>query len=347
MSISFDNGNIVLSNGGFNTIIAGNSTANVIITFASVSASLNPAGANSQIQYNLGGTFAASNKLTIDADQFAVVGETTSVPIASAAGTKLFAKNQAGVSDLSYISSQGISSRIQPCFTTTKHVLYTAPGTVSGANLIGGGSTIVGSVVRNVSNLNLLQSTRRLGFVTGAGAGSTAGQQLNASAGCWRGNAAGRGGFHFICRFGMSSAAAVATQRAFIGMTGGSPSVLLGNVEPSTNATGTLGFALDSADTNWFFLCGGATPTKIAIVGTFPVRDLSQTLMEAHIFCAPGGSTISYSLEVIGGAFTSGSTSTNLPANTIFFVPQIWTSNGSTAIAAGIDLVSMTVETPY
>ncbi len=158
------------------------------------------------------------------------------------------------------------------------------------------------------------------------------------------------GGFYFICRFGTSSATAVATQRSFVGMTGTTGA--LSNANPSAITTGVLGFGADSADTNWFFLHGpsGSTPTKVqlsAIANTFPPRLQSTTLFEAQIFCAPGGSTISYSLEVIGGAFISGTVNTNLPANTTFLSPQVWTNNGTTSAAVGIDVISLDVETEY
>lgn len=86
--------------------------------------------------------------------------------------------------------------------------------------------------------------------------------------------------------------------------------------------------------------------TKDELIGTFPPRDLSVSMFEARIFCPPNGSIIYYSLEVLnGGSLYEGSCTTNIPSNTTLLSPQIWTNNGITAAAVGIDIVSQYIET--
>ena len=48
-----------------------------------------------------------------------------------------------------------------------------------------------------------------------------------------------------------------------------------------------------------------------------------------------------------GGSFYEGSTNTNIPDSTTLLSPQIWTNNGTTALACGIDVVSQYIETDY
>jgi hypothetical protein len=88
--------------------------------------------------------------------------------------------------------------------------------------------------------------------------------------------------------------------------------------------------------------------TKDPLIGTFPPRDLSQTLFEARIFCNPNSSTIYYSLEALGGgSLYQGSTSVNIPISTQSLCLMCYTSNGSTTLSAGIDMISMYGEITY
>ena len=68
--------------------------------------------------------------------------------------------------------------------------------------------------------------------------------------------------------------------------------------------------------------------------------------MEIRIYCPPNGTTIGYSIENLStGAFLEGSVTTNIPSNTTLLSPQIWTNNGTTALACGIDISSQYIET--
>jgi hypothetical protein len=147
-----------------------------------------------------------------------------------------------------------------------------------------------------------------------------------------------------VARFGLSSAATVATQRSFVGLI--ASTAVIANVEPSS-LTNILGFGVDSTDSTWTFMHndGAGVATKDALTGTFPPRDLSVSMFEARIYCIPNDSTIYYSFEVIGGSLYEGSTSTNIPADTTLLSPQIWTNNGSTALACAVDVVGQYIET--
>lgn len=86
--------------------------------------------------------------------------------------------------------------------------------------------------------------------------------------------------------------------------------------------------------------------TKETLVGTFPPRDLSVTLFEARIY-APTNGSVYYSLEAAGGSLAEGTVTTNIPSVTTLLSPQMWTNNGTTASAVGIDIVSQYMESDY
>lgn len=349
MSISFDNGSIVLTSGGFATTLTPQSSADSTITLpAATSALAIVAGSTTQVQYNNAGVSAGSSFLTIDADQYPVVGVALSTPTAPSAGAKLYTVTTAGNPKLAHIGANGLVSRLQSDWGTTKIATFTAAGTTT-STFYGMTATATGTATtRTVGTTGLLASTRRIGYVSGAAAGSSAGIR-HSIVQFWRGNLPRAGGFHFVARFGMSSVAAVNGQRSFVGMVGNAAA--LANAEPSSTNTGIIGFGVDSGDASWSFMSGavGSAAVKVGLVGTFPPRELINVgvLFEAHLFCAPNSNSVSYSLQVLdaGGSIASGTVTTNLPANNVLLAPQIWTNNFTTTLAAGIDVISMHVET--
>lgn len=234
----------------------------------------------------------------------------------------------------------------QPCLWANKVTLWSAQGNSTTVSTINFGNSITGTATtRNIATTRLFTAMRRIGYVSSSTAGSSAGTRHGAQQ-FFRGNASGVGGFNYIVRFGLSSAAAVATQRSFVGLV--ATTAVLGNKDPSSNTSiALLGFGVDSADSTWSFMHGnGTTVVKDELTGTFPPRDLSISMFEARIFCPPNGSTIYYSLEVLGGgSIYDGSTSTTIPSETTLLSPQIWTNNGTTALAVGIDVVTQYLET--
>lgn len=305
-------------------------------------------GSNTQVQFNNAGVLAGASGLTIASDNYPVVADfSDSTPAVPTSGAKLFARFRAGRRTLAQIGPVGVDYSFQPCFWSNKISIWTAQGGGTAVSLINFGNTATGTATtRNFATTNLFTSMRRIGYVTAnANAGQSAGTR-HASAQFWAGNAPRRGGYFYVARFGISSAATVATQRSFVGLL--ATTAVLGNLDPSANSSiAMVGFGVDSADNSWFFLRGnGTSVVKDALTGTFPARDLSTTMYEARIFCPPNGTTVFYSLEVLGGgSLFEGSASANLPPQTTPLSPQIWTNNGTTALVAGIDVVSQYIET--
>lgn len=304
-------------------------------------------GSSGQVQYNNAGTFTGASNLSIDnADGNPIVLPTSGNPPSSPSdGVKLFGRLRTGRQMLAQIGPSGIDYSFQPGLWANKVAWFTANGNATTVSVSGFGSTASGTATtRNCTSTNLFTSMRRVGYTSSSTAGSSAGTRHGAQQ-YWAGNATGLGGYYYVARFGISSTVTVSTQRAFVGLL--ASTTALGNLDPSANTSiAMLGFGIDSADSAWKFMHGnGSSIVKETLTGTFPARNLSVNMFEARIFCKSNDTTIYYSLEVLGGgSLYEGSISTVIPSSTTFLSPQIWTNNGSTALACAIDIVSQYIE---
>ena len=202
------------------------------------------------------------------------------------------------------------------------------------------------ATARTTATTNLFTSMRRLGYVGATSAGSSTGPRLNVLQ-YWRGNAVNLGGFMLVIRFGVSDAATVAQSRTFVGMCG--VTTALSNANPST-FTNIVGVGNDSTQTTLRILYNDAsgTASSIDLGANFPSNTLSTDIYELVLFCEPNSSVINYRVERLNtGHVATGTLTTDLPANTQLLAPQLWRNNGSTALAVGIDLISLYIETEF
>lgn len=94
----------------------------------------------------------------------------------------------------------------------------------------------------------------------------------------------------------------------------------------------------------------GSPASPVSIYSTFPVRDLSTNMFEYRIYSPPNGSTVYYSLYILGpsGYGYEGSTSTNIPGFSgvsAFLCPQVWTSSANSSFSAAVDICFQYLET--
>ncbi len=306
-----------------------------------------PGGSTSQVQYNNSGSFAGAENLIIDSDAYPVIGDKVDdTPLAPSSGVKLYARSRAGRRMLAQIGPSGLEYSFQPSLWAQKACIWSAQGNGTSVSTINFGVSNSGTTTtRNVAATNSFTCFRRLGFLTSTTAGTSAGVRHNLAQ-FFRGNGtSGIGGFFYVARCGISSAATVSGQRSFVGLYGST--AVIGNVQPSS-LTNILGFACDSTDSSWYFMHndGSGTATKDTLTGSFPARSLSADMMEMRIFCPPNASAVYYSIQVLpSGTVFESSTGNDLPAATTLLSPQIWTNNASTALAAGIDVVVQYIET--
>lgn len=210
----------------------------------------------------------SNNIQNVNYEQFI---ETSSTPTPPTTGLKSFSKKIGLRNMLAVVGKSGLDYTLQPHIGRNKTMLWQANGNATSSTIIGGVATGTGTVTaRNVANTNLFTSMRRLGYVSSATAGSSSGLRTSALQ-YWRGNASDRGGFHFICRFGISDASAVATGRLFVGLT--SSTGVIPNVNPST-LLNIIGVGADNTDTNLQIMRNdnSGTATKIDLGSSFPAN---------------------------------------------------------------------------
>jgi len=281
----------------------------------------------------------------VDGDGVLLVADATTPSTPAAGFLNLHARLVAGYGLPAYVDESGLSSTLQPFFGRNKVGMWVTTGNFNTAAIafgIAGPSNQGTLTLRTVASTNLFTSTRRLGVVSSASAGNYTG--LRASAFQFlRGDAAGKGGFRFVIRWGCSDAATVSGARTFVGLS----AATVGSIDPST-AVSMIGVGTDAADSTLVVMHndGSGTATRIALGANFPDHTLSADAYELVLFCAPNTSTVGYQVTRLNtGDVASGTISTDLPASTTLLGPQLMRNNGATALAVGIDLVSLYIET--
>ncbi len=274
----------------------------------------------------------------------------TVTPAAPAAGfMSLYARNYAGGAIPAFVGPNGFASALQPFFGRNKICMWTPPGNSTAMDVIGITTpTIVGTATaRNFATTNLFNSLRRIGYVSGATAGSRAAAH-GAAFQFWRGNVAGAGGFRLVLRWGCSDASTVLNARTFVGMV--STVANFGTADTTTQVN-FIGVGTDAGDTNFSLMHndGAGNCVKTALLSTtgnpFPDQTLSVDAYELALFCAPNSASIGYELTRLNtGDVVRGTVTTDLPVNTVPLTPLMARGTPITT-AVGIDLISMYIGT--
>ncbi|WP_448510340.1 hypothetical protein, partial [Immundisolibacter sp.] len=312
-----------------------------------------PAGSTNSVQYNNAGAFGGAANVTIDSGDLNLTAAVSATPTVSS-GIKIFGRTVAGRNLPAFVGPSGLDSSIQPFLARNKIGIWAPPGNATTVPGVFGFTAVTATgtaTLRNVATTNVLTRTKRLAYVSAATAGSLAGARV-AVAQHTTGTGSGVGGFTYVVRFGTSDAAAVAGARAFIGLS--SSTAAPTNVEPST-LTNAIGVAQLSTDnTQWYIVYGGsAAQTAIALGTTLGAPTDKTALYELALFSSPNSNAvINYQVTNVGTGATatgtlSGTAGTTTPANTTLLTPQIWRTNNATALAVGIDIISIYIETDW
>jgi hypothetical protein len=281
------------------------------------------------------------------------IATTTTTPVTASASTvNVFGKIIANRQLAAQIGPAGLDSALQPLLARNKVGLWLPPGnstTVPGVLGLAAPTVVGTATSRTVAVTNLATRMRRLGYVASATAGSlaearVAAAQFSAGSGSNDGS-----GFFLTMRWVPSDAATVSGERNFVGMMNSTAAAT--NVEPST-LTNTIGVAQLSTDATQLYLVygGSAAQTAIALGTNFPGATLSTTAFEFSLY-APNSiaNTFYYQVtNITSGLNTSGTltgTATQIPQSSTLLAPRIWTTNNATALAVGIDLCSIYIET--
>jgi hypothetical protein len=200
-------------------------------------------------------------------------------------------------------------------------------------------------LIPTLAGTSLVTQTYRSTISSGATTGGVAFIRSN-SLNIWRGNAAGLGGFLVTHRFAMSNTLQSGL-RVFAGVVDVASNPT--NVDPlSTTTPGGVGLAINANSGNWKIVNNvtGTARTATDLGANFPVNNTD--LQEVALWCAPNDSGIGYQVtNPTTGNTTSGTITTNIPANASFLAPTLWVTNNTTASAQTLEFVSTYVETDY
>ena len=274
----------------------------------------------------------------------------TSSPVAPPDGfCNFYAKKIGGRTMLMQMGPSGLDTSFQPNLGGNKVAIWMPPGngtTVPGVFGMAALTSLGTATARNVATTNLLTRMTRLGYVSAATAGSLSGVR-EAAAKYTLGAGAGLGGFFYRTRFGVSDAAAVAGARMFVGLSAatGAPT----NVEPNT-LVNSIGVVQQSTSNNLQMYCSGASAggNLVDLGANFPANSLSSDAYELVLFAPAAGGVVYYQVTRLNtGDVASGSFTTNLPLGTVLLCHQLWRCNNATALAVGLDIAGIYMETDY
>ena len=313
-------------------------------TTGALKGSQTAAGSHTQIQYSNNGVLAgdsgltwsnATNTLGISgtSGQIQLTGVTV-VPAAPGANSlQVYTQSLSGKLHLMKQGPSGDDEAVQASIWQNNTVLWT-PGGTSNAGAWQGSATVTagGTVGLGVFAVtNAYTAMRRSTFSSVV---TTVNQQVGLTSDqmFFRGNAAGMGGFFFVCRFGFNTW--TAGDRLFVGLTAGMTSTT--QADPTT-AANTIGFAINTGDTaiSFIHVDSSVSATKDAIAGQ-PVLATNNGY-DAYIYARPNDTTVYYRLEnsLTGTVIVEGSTTTTLPANTQNMYARCIMGNGPSNTAAG------------
>lgn len=277
---------------------------------------------------------------------------TSATATTPAAGTvRMFRNDQGGRQMLAFMGPEGANAPVQPFMANRKYGFWNPSGNSSSSPGIVGFAVLTAlgtATTRNFFSTNFITRLRRIGYVSAASAGSFAGhyslvRQFTIGTGTQ-----GLGGFHYVCRFVPSDAANVAGARMFVGMREAVAAPT--NVEPDT-LTDLIGVAQLSTSNNLHLVYGGsATQTAIDLGASFPANGASTAAYELQLFAPSGAQTVGWMVtrldtgDTVSGIL-SGTVGTAIPLGTTGLNHAAWRCNNATALACGLDIVQVYIET--
>lgn len=303
-----------------------------------------PGGSTGEVQYNNAGAFAGAANIEVENGNLRLPAiSTPSTPAAD--GINLFGRKVANRTQPAFIGPSGLDSILQESLARNKVAWWSAAGNGTAVSSNGFAFTATGTATAaNVATTNQHTWMRRIEYlVTTASTTAVAGWRA-AAAQFGRGNAAGLGGFWYVCRFGPATGVATTTNRSFTGLRNITTAPT--DVGPSS-LVNLLGCGWDAADTNIQIMYNDATGTATKVDTGITVPTVDRTsVYELAMFCAPNGSTIYFEFtDLVNGTVFTTSTTTDIPANTTLLAPQGWMSVGGTSSVIGYAFMSCYIAT--
>ena len=320
------------------------------------------------ISHNTGATTAPIAKAMLQPGQVLIYSENGGVQVSSAESSTLatltlpytqspavpdadygtiFIKKIAGRAMAAQIGPSGLDTTLQANLGGNKVALWMPPGgstTVPGVFGMAALTATGTATARPVAATNLLTRMTRLGYVSAATAGALAGGR-EAVAKYTTGAGPGLGGFFARYRFGVSDAATVAGARMFIGLDALTAAPT--NIDPSTKIN-CIGVGQIGTSDNLHIIRGNATAkTPIDLGANFPANT-NVDAYELNLFAPPAGGCY-WQVRRLNTTFeaTGFLPSTEIPIATQLLCHQLWRCNNATALAVGLDVCGIYIETDH
>lgn len=307
------------------------------------------------LSYKIGDGATAWNSLPARELSATFVGATfdaydaATEPSTPAAGDLiLYSKDVAGRILPKVKGPSGLDTRLQPSLDGNGVEMWLPQATTVIGVLGTTAPTAVGTVSHPALAVGSLRLSTRRAIVTSAATANSASELRAATTRCWRGDAAGLGGFFLTMRFGASSS--VAGQRLFCGLTS-TTSAITTTQDPAA-LTNVVGIGNAAADANLQILHndGAGTCTKVDLGASFPVPSgVNNALYEVVLFAKPNDTAIGWRVTRLdAGDVTSGTiTTADIPASTVFLAPHMYINNNAVASAVVLEFFRYYLESDY
>jgi hypothetical protein len=256
----------------------------------------------------------------------------------------VYARNRAGAPWVDVMRPSGRDFPLQPHFGVNR-IANWSPSVTTTITTEGLPITSVGTVSHpTLAATNLAASMRRWRLTSAAVVDSVA-EQRSAGWACWRGNAAGLGGWTFVTRLSLTTLQA--TGMGFFGLYG-STAALATTLTLATvlNCVG-IGFQRGT-HANWQMVTNDGTgaPTLTDMGASFAIA--TGGVLTLYVAAAPNaGSVWARLVNEVSGAVFEAEITADLLANTQFLSPRFYLNTGATAAAVAYDCSGLYIETDY
>ena len=220
-----------------------------------------------------------------------------------------------------------------------------APSSGATISTEGMSNSTVGTVsTPGLAATSLATSMRRWRLTSAATADSAADQRSGVFT-CWRGNAAGLGGWTFVTR--ISLATLQATGMAFFGLYGSTSALATTLALSAVVSCIGIGFQRGT-HTRWQLVTNDASgaPTLVDMGASFAIA--TGGVLTLTIAASPNaGSVWVRVVDEVSGAVFEQEITTDLPAANQFLAPRLFMNNGATAAAVAFDCAGVYLETDF
>jgi hypothetical protein len=275
----------------------------------------------------------------------AILPAASTAPAAPASGKlALYARSRAGQPWLDAMRANGRDFSLQPHLGLARPAVW-LPSSGATITTEGMSNTTVGTVSTPGLSAGSLANSMRRWRLTSAAVVDSASDQRSGVSTCWRGNAAGLGGWTLVTR--ISLATLQATGMAFFGLLGSTAALATTLTLSAVVSAIGIGFQRGT-HTRWQLVSNDASgaPTLVDMGASFAIA--TGGVLTLTIAAAPNtGSVWLRVVDEVSGAVFEQEVTADLPAANLFLAPRLFMNNGATAAAVAFDCAGVYLETDY